>query len=32
MVEYVPEQPEFEDGFNVEFKQIFEKVNFREPV
>ncbi|CAF2087337.1 unnamed protein product [Brassica rapa] len=32
VIEYAPEQPEFEDGFNVEFKQIFEKFNFREPV
>lgn len=32
MIEYVPEKAEFEDGFNDEFKEIFEKFNFREPV
>lgn len=32
MIEYVPEQAEFEDGFNDEFREIFEKFNFREPV
>ena len=32
MIEYVAEQAEFGDGFNDEFKEIFEKFNFREPV
>jgi splicing factor 3B subunit 2 len=32
VIEYVPEQAEFEDGFNDEFKEIFEKFNFREPL
>ncbi|CAE6184286.1 unnamed protein product [Arabidopsis arenosa] len=31
VIEYVPEQAEFEDGLD-EFKEIFEKFNFREPV
>ncbi|XP_010449023.1 PREDICTED: splicing factor 3B subunit 2 [Camelina sativa] len=32
VIEYVPEKAEFEDGFNDEFKEIFEKFNFRETV
>lgn len=31
-IEYVPEQPELEDGFSDEFKQIFEKFSFKELV
>lgn len=31
-MEYVPEQPEFEDGFDDEFRKIFDKFNFRESV
>ncbi|KAJ4880934.1 proline-rich spliceosome-associated (PSP) family protein [Raphanus sativus] len=31
-IEYVPEQPELEDGFSDEFKQIFEKFSFKETV
>ncbi|CAL9233046.1 unnamed protein product, partial [Arabidopsis halleri] len=32
VVEYVPEQPELEDGFDDEFRKIFDKFNFRESV
>ncbi|CAN7071062.1 unnamed protein product [Brassica oleracea var. botrytis] len=32
VIEYVAEQAEFGDGFSDEFKEIFEKFNFREPV
>ncbi|KAJ4895499.1 proline-rich spliceosome-associated (PSP) family protein [Raphanus sativus] len=31
-IEYVLEQPELEDAFSDEFKQIFDKFSFREPV
>ncbi|KAJ4874059.1 proline-rich spliceosome-associated (PSP) family protein [Raphanus sativus] len=32
VIEYVPEQAEFGDGFSDDFKEIFEKFSFREPV
>lgn len=31
-MEYVREQPEFEEGFEDEFRKIFDKFSFRESV